>query len=292
MNKSNHMKALGELFRVCRAEVPPSAVCPHVITSTVQRRVPGLRREEVAQLALVSADYYTRVEQGRLVPSDPVFDVLCRILALSEEQRAYAKDLLNRARGFVPPMSRREAAHGRLQLLLDQLDSLPAFVLGPRMQVLAWNAGASELITDFTKWSSRHRNYVEIIFTDPETRTRYEDWPGVAQTCVGILRREAAENPDDPELAALVGRLSIASNEFRLWWAEHRVAEQDFGAKVLIHPTYGRIRVNWDSFTYSGAEGQQLVLWSADTDTPDAAALANMMKSANAAQYKIARSPG
>lgn len=282
MADSPQLKALGDFLRARRAEVTPDRIPPHVVGASTRRRVTGLRREEVAQLAAVSTDYYTRVEQGRLAPSDQVFATLCRTLALSPEQQAYAEELLNRARGFVVTGPGREAAHDRLQLLLDQLAALPALVLGPRMDVLAWNAPAAALITDFARLPSSARNYVSITFTDPAVRDLYEDWTSVARTCVGILRREAVENPDDPELAALVGRLSIASKDFRRWWAEHRVSEQDFGAKVFCHPQVGRMRLNWDSFSYAGAARQQLILWSADVGTPDARALSALVEGARA----------
>lgn len=270
------LKALGDFLRARRGEISPDDIPASVVSASTRRRVAGLRRDEVAQLAAVSVDYYTRVEQGRLAPSDQVFEILCRTYSLSCEQRAYAEDLLNRARGYTMPTA-REAADDRLQLLLDQLTGLPALVLGPRMDVLAWNGPASRLITDFSRVSAPNRNYVALIFTAAEMKDLYEDWPAVARTCVGILRREAAQNPEDPELAALVGRLSIASDDFRRWWAEHRVAEQDFGAKVMNHPTAGRMRLSWDSFTYSGATRQQLILWSARAGSPDAQALSTLV---------------
>ncbi len=274
------MRALGELFRARRSEVSPAAVPAHVVSAVSRRRVPGLRREEVAQVVAVSTDYYTRVEQGRLIPSDQVFTALCRTLALTSEQTAYAEDLLNHARGYVVTTPGREATNDRLQLLLNQLTELPALVLGPRMDVLAWNPPAAALITDFARLASARRNYVSIIFTMPAMRQLYEDWTSVARTCVGILRSEAADNPDDPELAALVGRLSIASDDFRRWWAEHRVAIQDFGAKTMIHPSAGTMHLNWDSFTYAGAARQQLILWSADAGSEDSHALAELVSAA------------
>lgn len=277
MSVSPQLKALGDFFRVRRSELSPGDVPANVVGTSTRRRVAGLRREEVAQLAAVSADYYTRVEQGRIAPSDQVFATLCRTFALSAEQRAYAEELLNHARGYVMTVPGREAAHDRLQLLLDQLTDLPAIVLGPRMDVLAWNPPAAALITDFARLPAADRNYVSLTFTVSEVRELYEDWASVARSCVGILRREAAQNPDDPQLAALVGRLSIADDDFRRWWAEHRVADQDFGAKVLLHPTAGRMHLNWDSFTYAGASRQQLILWSADAGTPDAEALATLV---------------
>ena len=279
MSDSPQLKVLGDFLRARRAEVTPDRVPAHVVGASAHRRVSGLRREEVALLASISTDYYTRVEQGRMAPSDQVLASLSRILALTSEQQAYVEDLLHRARGFVTPGPGREAAHDRLQLLLDQLPGLPALVLGPRMDILAWNAPAAALITDFSRLPTTERNYVTIMFTHPTVRGLYEDWTGVARTCVGILRREAAEIPNDPDLAALVGRLSIVSDDFRRWWAEHRVAEQDFGAKVLVHPIVGRMRLNWDSFTYAGAARQQLILWSADAGTEDARSLSALVES-------------
>lgn len=145
------------------------------------------------------------------------------------------------------------------------------------MDILAWNAPAATLITDFARIPAADRNYVSITFTAPGMSDLYEDWESVARTCVGILRREAAENPDDPELAGLVGRLSIADDDFRRWWAEHRVAEQNFGAKVMVHPKAGRMSLSWDSFTYAGAARQQLILWSAVAGSPDAHALSTLV---------------
>lgn len=273
------LKALGDLLRARRAQVSPETL-PWHLTGGARRRVPGLRREEVAQLAAVSTDYYTRVEQGRLAPSPQVLENLCRVLRFNPEQIAYAEDLLNRARGMTHPSPGHEAADGRLQLLLDQLTELPAMVLGPRMSILAWNDLATTLFTDFTKLPAASRNYIVMTFTRREMRALYEDWEGVARTCVGILRREAASNPDAPDLVALVGRLSIADADFRRWWAEHRIDEQDFGAKVFNHPTAGRLRLNWDAFTYAGAAQQQLILWSPDTNPTNIAAFEQLKRTA------------
>lgn len=273
---SPQLTALGDFLRARRAEVSPESLPPGSASGTARRRVPGLRREEVAHAVGISSDYYTRVEQGRLAPSPQVLDGLCRLLRLTPEQTAYAEDLLNRARGIDLAPAGHSAADGRLHLLLDQLTELPAMVLGPRMSILAWNPLAAALLTDFSKLPAAQRNYIVMTFTVPAMRELYEDWDDVARTCVGVLRREAAQNPDDPELAALVGRLSIADADFRRWWAEHRIDEQDFGAKVFSHPTAGRMRLNWDSFTYAGATDQQLILWSAPPSTADAEALQHL----------------
>jgi transcriptional regulator with XRE-family HTH domain len=276
MDPSPHLRTLGAFLRARRAEFTPESVAGRLPVTVGHRRVPGLRREEVAQLIGVSTDYYTRVEQGRMAPSEQVLGTLGQTFRMTPEQRSYAMELLNLARGHAVPVPESAVAHDRLQLLLDQLTDFPALVLGPRMDILAWNPLSSALLLDFGALPREERNYVELTFTRPEIRSLYEDWDAVARTCVGILRREAARSPDDPELASLVGRLSIASEDFRRWWAEHRIAEQDFGAKVILHPVAGRMRLNWDSFTYAGAPGQQMILWSADAGSLDAVALASL----------------
>lgn len=276
MDESPHLRTLGAFLRARRAEVSPESVAGELPVTVGRRRVPGLRREEVAQLVGVSTDYYTRVEQGRMAPSEQVLGAVGRTFRMTPEQSGYATELLNLARGYAAPVQESAVVHDRLQLLLDQLTDFPALVLGPRMDILAWNPPASALLLDFGTVPPEQRNYVGLTFTSPEFRALYEDWDAVARACVGILRREAVRNPDDPELASLVGRLSIASEDFRRWWAEHRIAEQDFGAKIILHPVVGRMRLNWDSFTYAGAPGQQMILWSADAGSSDAMALASL----------------
>ncbi|MDR4533084.1 helix-turn-helix domain-containing protein [Glutamicibacter sp. PS] len=281
MATNSQLKVLGDFLKARRSEVPPENIPEQLVSYATHRRVKGLRREEVAQLVAVSPDYYARVEQGRLAPSEQVLQALGRVFSLSAEQRAYAEDLLNRARGYVEPAPGVERTNQRLQLLLEQLNELPAMVLGPRLEVLAWNELASALIIDFSSLPASDRNYAVITFTYPQMRDFYEDWDSVARTCVGLLRREAVSNPDDPQLAALVGRLSIASEEFRRWWAEHRVSDQDFGAKYINHPQLGRVLLNWDAFSYSGSGRQQLILWSADKGSADAEALKELARGVN-----------
>ncbi|WP_418909038.1 helix-turn-helix domain-containing protein [Glutamicibacter endophyticus] len=278
MATNSQLKVLGDFLKARRSEVPPENIPEQLVSYATRRRVKGLRREEVAQLVAVSPDYYARVEQGRLAPSEQVLQALGRVFSLTAEQRAYAEDLLYRARGYVEPAPGVERTNQRLQLLLEQLNDLPAMVLGPRLEVLAWNDLASALIIDFSSMPASDRNYAVITLTYPHMRDFYEDWDSVARTCVGLLRREAVSNPDDPQLAALVGRLSIASEEFRRWWAEHRVSDQDFGAKYVNHPRLGRILLNWDAFSYSGSGRQQLILWSAEKGSADAEALKELAR--------------
>lgn len=219
-------------------------------------------------MVAISADYYTRIEQGRLMPSAPVLDSLIRALQLDDDQSDYVVNLVDHAaHAQVAPST--VAARGRkerlkvrpqLQALLDQLTGSPAMVLGPRMEILAWNTLAELVYVPFSQLPRQQLNYVRLIFTDPQMRELFTDWASVARSCVAILRREAAANPDDPALAALVGELTIADREFGKWWAARNVARQDFGTKTLNHPEAGELTFDWDSFRYASAPEQQLMV--------------------------------
>lgn len=265
-SKASHLRELGEFLKARRSELTPAAVgLPD--GDSGRRRVSGLRREEVAQLVAISPDYYMRIEQGRLAPSAPVLSAITRALRLDADQESYARDLAGRA-GPPRPHARRRGpgsrVHPQLGRLLGQITAAPAFVFGPRLDILAWNDLAAALILDFARLPERERNYVRLVFTDPTVRELQADWQDVARTCVEILRREAGANPQDPALSALVGELSIADQQFRDWWAAHRVAHRDFGTKTLRHPEVGDITLDWAAFSYAGAPEQQLVLWSAE----------------------------
>ncbi|KXO97007.1 Uncharacterised protein (plasmid) [Tsukamurella tyrosinosolvens] len=262
-----HLKELGDFLRTCRGRLAPADVG---LANTGTRRVSGLRREEVAQLAAISTDYYTRIEQGRLSPTTHVLDALVRALRLDPDQADYAVSLLDHAAQAPAKQTRRRPSRVRPQVLrlLDQLSETPSLVLGPRTDILAWNPLAAKVYADFDTMDPRELNYVRLIFTNPAMRELFVDWPSVARSCVAILRREAAANPADPALSALVGELTIADQQFGQWWAMRNVARQDFGTKILSHPEVGELVLDWEIFRYAGAPDQQLVLNSADADSP------------------------
>ena len=133
--------------------------------------------------------------------------------------------------------------------------------------MLAWNELARRLYIDFEQLPPSELNYVRLIFTQPQMREMFEDWPSVARSCVAILRREAVANPADPQLSALVGEVSILDRQFGQWWAARNVARQDFGTKTMHHPIVGDLTLDWDIFVYSGEPTQQLVLNAAEIDS-------------------------
>ncbi len=258
------LRELGAFLRTRREELNPNDV--GVRQAGQRRRVHGLRRDEVAELANISSDYYARIEQGRLVPSEPVFAAVVEALRLDADQAEYLRSLAAYAEGS--PGGRRVPAGsgGRTQVrpqvkwLLEQLSDTPAIVLGPRTDILAWNPLAAQVYVDFDDLAPDELNYVRLVFIDPRMRALFDDWPSVARACVAILRREAVANPSDPALSALVGELSIADRQFGQWWAARNVARQDFGTKMLHHPLVGELTLDWEIFRYAGAPEQQLVL--------------------------------
>ncbi|MCL7380007.1 helix-turn-helix domain-containing protein [Streptomyces sp. 35G-GA-8] len=262
---SSNRNELGAFLKARRAELNPRAV--GLPDSSGPRRVAGLRREEVARLAAISTDYYTRLEQGRLPASAPVLEALAEALHLDEDQRRYLFGLAGKHTA-KPRRRTVQKVQPQLRRVLDDLTSTPAVVLGRRMDVIAWNPLAAALIVDFGTVPEKHRNYVRILFTDPMMRTLYADWKGVARTAVAQLRMEAAKYPDDPRLTALVGELSVRDADFRTWWAAHQVAGLSVGNKVLNHPIAGELSLDWDTLTASTDPDQQLVVWTAEVRSP------------------------
>lgn len=233
------------------------------------RRVPGLRREELAMLAGVSVDYYVRLEQGRdLTPSDSVLDALARALRLDEVEHAHLRALARPGRASVgagsadvPPVVRTG-----VRMLIDGLDR-PAFVIGRRMDILATNRMARTLLADFDAMPPRDRNHARWIFLDPATRALYVDWALVARENVAILRHDAARHPDDPLLRELIGELTMASTEFATWWAELDVTARSHGSKRYRHPAVGEMTIHFEAMALADPE-QSLFIYSVEPGTP------------------------
>ncbi|MCH0556795.1 helix-turn-helix domain-containing protein [Streptomyces sp. MUM 16J] len=265
MTSTPHLNELGEFLKARRAELTPRAV--GLPDPGGPRRVSGLRREEVAQLASISTDYYTRLEQGRMPASAPALEAVAEALQLDGDQRRYLFGLAGKE---TATLRRRtvQKVQPQLRRVLDDLTTTPAIVMGRRMDVIAWNPLASALITDFAAVPEKHRNYLRILFTDPAMRTLYADWRTVARTAVAQLRMEAAKYPDDPRLTGLVGELSVQEADFRKWWAAQHVATLSVGTKVLHHPVAGELSLDWDTLTASTDPDQQLVVWTAEVGSP------------------------
>jgi transcriptional regulator with XRE-family HTH domain len=259
----NTSTELGEFLKARRAELTPRSVG---LPGGAVRRVPGLRREEVAMLAAISTDYYARLEQGRIQASEPVLDAVARVLDLDEDQRAYVFELAGKEPARPRPQA-VQTVQPQLRRLLDDLGSLPAMVLGRHMDVLAWNPLAAALVGDFAQIPAEERNYARMIFS-PAMRKLYADWESTARTAVAQLRMEAAHNAGSPRLTTLVNDLSEQDPDFRRWWAAHHVTARTIAAKTLNHPIAGELVLEWDTLTATTDPDQQLVIWTAAPDTP------------------------
>ncbi|RDI48558.1 helix-turn-helix domain-containing protein [Nocardia mexicana] len=241
------------------------------------RRVPGLRREEVAQLAGVSVDYYSRLEQGRnLNVSDEVLDAVARALRLDEVERSYlfqiARANPRRARRRSP--ARVQRVRPGVRRILETLDDVtPAFVFGRRMDILATNRLARVLMTDFEALPPRDRNMLRYTFLDDSARRLYVDWEEVARDNVAVLRLDAGRHPDDPLLTELVGELAVKSPEFRRWWADHNVRERSHGTKRYHHPLVGDLTIDYESVSLPGDPDQTLCIYTAEAGSPSETAL-------------------
>ncbi|MEW1718112.1 helix-turn-helix transcriptional regulator [Streptomyces sp. NPDC093109] len=270
MTRNAHLNELGEFLKTRRAELSPRAVS--LPETGGLRRVKGLRREEVAQLAAISTEYYTRLEQGRIQASVQVLATLARALRLDDDQRDYLFELAGKDQAR-PRRRTVQKVQPTLQRLLDNLIDTPAIVMGRRTDILAWNSLAAALMSDYTEIPEKKRNHTRILFTDPAMRTLYADWAEVAHTTVAQLRMQAAKYPDDPRLAALVGELSVRDPDFRRWWGDHHVAARTMGSKTFHHPVAGELTLDWDTLTASIDAEQQLVVLTAEPGTPSHDAL-------------------
>lgn len=233
---------LADFLRRGRARLAPSDVG---LTPGSRRRTPGLRREEVAQLAGMSVDYYTRLEQSRGPrPSRQMLTALGRALRLTDVEQ----DHLFHLAGEEPPRHETASAHVRpgLLLILDRLHDSPAQVVNDCGEVLAQNAMAKALVGDVMSRPRRERNLIRLFFLDPAARTLIpeEDWAGHARTHVAGLRAVAAARPDDPEPTGLVAELRAGSAEFARLWDEHEVSRRNQATKRFLHPLVGLLELD------------------------------------------------
>jgi transcriptional regulator with XRE-family HTH domain len=263
--------ALGAFLKARRAQLAPADV--GLPETESHRRVAGLRREEVAQVAAISVDYYTRLEQGRVRASASVLATLARALRLDDDQQSYLYELAGKAdarpRRRRPPQRVRPA----MKRLLDQLPHTPAVVLGKRLDILEWNAAAAALYLDFSRVPAPRRNYVRLLFTDPVLRGMHRQWEHDARDAVAALRMDAAADPDDPDLARLVGELAVQDADFRTWWAEHRVNTASYGTKHYAHRVVGDLTLDCDTWTSPDGSGQRLMVLTAEPGSPSHDAL-------------------
>ncbi len=269
---SARARELGDFLRSRRASLRPGDAG---LAAGGVRRTPGLRRAETARLAGVSEGYYVRLEQGRAPhPSASVLGALARALRLSEAERSHLFALAGETAVVPEPEALTPGARRMLDLLAPPT---AAYVIGRRSDVLAWNASAAALFGHLVE-GPRRPNNVRYVFTDPEAREVFADWPEVASDSVAHLRAAAGHHLDDPSLTELVAEMRSASPEFRRLWAHRELRPKVGGRKELNHRLAGRLILDYEVLAAPTAPGQRLVAYAAEPGTPSHAALTGLVR--------------
>ena len=241
-----------------------------------KRRVPGLRREEVALLAGISIEYYTRLERGDTRGVSPdVLDGIARALRLDDVERAHLVDLVRTANARRPARRRPTQRRVRpsVQHLLDSMTGTAAFVRNGRLDILSANQLGYALYSPAFLDPVRPVNLARFIFLDRRSTEFYRDWDGIAHAAAGNLRAEAGRDPCDRALSDLVGELSTRSQEFRVRWAAHDVKYYRSGVQPFHHPLVGELTLNYDVLEIPADPGQTIVAYTAEPDSPSRQAL-------------------
>ncbi|MDT0317852.1 helix-turn-helix transcriptional regulator [Streptomyces millisiae] len=239
------------------------------------RRVPGLRREEVAHLAGVSADYYARLERGRISgASREVLEAVARALQLDEDERRHLFDLVKITQRRAPRTKGSTRTHVRpgIQQVLDSIDA-PALVQNARLDRLAFNAIGRALHSLPADGSRDHYNYATWLFLDPDAPRFHRDFDVAKHDVVALLRAASAQDPYDRELIEIVGTLTTRSEEFSALWASHDVLRHRSGTKLLTHPDVGDLEFGYESFELSADPGLVMLVFTVEPGSPTAEAI-------------------
>jgi transcriptional regulator with XRE-family HTH domain len=261
---------LSDFLRTRRARISPAGIG---FPAAHRRRTPGLRREEVAQLAGMSATWYTWLEQRRPISVSPgMLDNLARVLQLNPIERVQLFRLARREPA-IDSTPRRETVSPRFQRMLDQSDIMPSFVMGRRWDVLGWNRAARAFFLDFEQIPPDERNMVWLFFTHPGLRSLLVDWSTRAQDTLARFRADYGRYAGDSHFVQLVDRLNAVSPEFAQWWPRHDVLPMSEGCAQYNHPLVGRMVV--DHMTFSVVDNPELrvVAW-----LPEASSMKKMRR--------------
>lgn len=261
-----------------RARITPEQVG---LNPGARRRVSGLRREEVAQLAGISTEYYTQVERGRVTGVfDEVLYAVSRALRLSDDEMVRFFDLVRAAVGTrATPRSRRAAIQKLpegVQALMDGMVASPAIVMNGTLDILAANSMGRVLYSLVVDKAGGRANLAKFIFFDPAAAQIFPDWTATADEAVGLLQAEAARAPQSPAITQLVGELATRSTEFRTRWAAHNVTAHRQGTKHFSHPEFGELVLTYNVFEITAEPGLFLVGYTAEPGTRSAQAMSIM----------------
>jgi transcriptional regulator with XRE-family HTH domain len=255
-----------EFLSTRRAKISPGqAGLP--VYGGARRRVSGLRREEVALLAGISTEYYTRLERGNAIGvSDSVIDGIAHALQLDDAERTHLLDLLRTA-GTTRPQRRRptvQRVRPTVQRVLDSMSGAPALVLNGRLDILAANALGSALFSPVYAAPVRPPNNARFVFLDPHATEFFRDWDTVATDTIALLRAEVGRDPYDRQTSDLIGELSTRSEQFRVRWAAHNVRIHTTGVKRFHHPVVGDLELPFESFPLAADPSQSLITYTAE----------------------------
>src|SRR5436305_1328993 len=258
-------KEIQEFLTSRRAAITPEQAG---VASYVARRVPGLRREEVAVLAGVSVPYYTRLERGDLSgASEGVLEALARALQLDDAERAHLFDLARAAQPARTRPRRRQTKpriRPEIQWTLDAITGAAAYVGNDRLDILAANQLGRALFSELYAAPTWPANFARFCFLDPRAETFYPDWDAAARTTAEILRAAAGRDPNDRELSDLVGELATKSDEFRTHWAVHNVRSHASAAKHFHHPVVGELNLSFNRLDIAADHGLTLFTYAAE----------------------------
>lgn len=269
-----------------RARLAPENVG---LSSGRGRRVAGLRRSEVATLAGVSVEYYTRLERGAISgASAEVLDSLAKALLLDDAERAHLFDLAHAASPVARPPKRRNprcwTPHPSLQWMLDAITGGAAFVRNGRLDILAANTLARAFYSDVYDMPGEPPNIARFTFLDQRAYDFYPDWGSFADVTVAILRTEAARDPHNKELHDLIGEMGTRSEEFRTRWAAHNVRHHGTGFKTFNHPVVGEMRLAYEGMEMEAEPGLSITVYTAEPGSPAAERL-QLLASWAASEY-------
>ncbi|MDT4912644.1 MAG: hypothetical protein QOC66_1772 [Pseudonocardiales bacterium] len=268
MDGVDNRAEIKEFLATRRAKITPEQVGLPAGGGT--RRVPGLRREEVAVLAGVSTDWYIRLEKGNISGvSDDVLDAVARALHLDEAEREHLFNLARAARSArVPRRATKPQVRPSVQRILDSMAGTPAFVRNGRLDILAINDLGRALYSAVFDEPRRPANIARFNFLDPRANDFYPDWDDAANTTVALLRTEAGRDPHNRELTDLIGELATRSGQFRTRWAAHNVRQHRSGLKHFHHPVVGTLDLAFDAMDLPGEPGLTLTAYTAEPGTP------------------------
>ena len=259
-------RELGEFFRRCRERTKPEDVG---LPSRARARTPGLRREDVSQLAQVSISWYTWLEQGRDIHvSAPALQRICKVFSLSKPETRYAFSLA----GSVPPNydDIRTELPAHYQRVLDAIEYIPAYVVNQRWDRIGWNDAALAVLGDFSKCDLLQRNTLWRTFSDKSVREHTEDWERMAQLVLAEFVAATSSYIDEPWMKDFIAKLLAASPEFREWWPRRKLLPRHSQWTNILHPQIGKLRLEFSTYTLGGYPDltMNLITPIAEEDTP------------------------